>query len=491
MPDKDKPKTEHEELLGELAQFDEKYESSHTAPQGESVAVKVSDDEMKVTVVVQPPLDSDVNLDKDLVLKELEKIGVENGIDEEAIEDIFTYGSYNVEVIVAKGIPSADGTSAKIEYEFDVSEEKKVELKKDEFGNVDHRETNLIESVEEGALLARKIPAIPGEEGVTCMGAKLPAKEGRDIPLPLGENVKATDDGLGVIATISGQPILKDNMVSVSPVFEVKGDVSYKTGNINFKGTVIIQGNVQSDFVVNATDDIEIHGNIEKAYIEAGGDIRISGGLYGSNEGRIVARGSVSIRSIESGIIEAGKNIVIRQQSRSSILMAGEDIILDNAKGSITGGKATCGHHFDLSNLGSQSFTETVVEIGINPKVKELFDTLNKQLEDEKIQFDKVTNHIKVLKTKKKEELSEKEKELLQRIVPAFHKLRASIEAKTAKVNFLREKMDKMSAGRCRIRGKTYPGVKMYTANASMAIRSEVNHSSFFEQNEQIIVGPY
>ncbi len=481
---------EHVEILRDLEKFDKKYSESMKPPSDEPIAIRVSDDEMKVYVTVQPPLDASVEINKGTVIEELKKIGVSHGIDEAAIDDIFTFGTYNVEVVVAKGTPASDGISARIEYKFRTSDDEKVEMKADEFGNVDHRERSLIQSVEEGALLAIKIPSVPGQEGMTCLGKKLPAKEGRDVPLPIGENVKPTDDGLGVLATLSGQPVLRDGKISISAVYEVKGDVNYKTGNVNFKGTVIITGNVLSDFVVNASEDVEIYGNIEKAFIQAGGDVRVRGGMYGSNEGKILAGGSITIRSVESGILEAARNITLSQSARSSTLMAGEDIIVTNPKGSITGGRAVCGHHFDLANLGSPSFTETVIEIGMNPKIKEVYDELNKKLEDHKVQLEKVTNNIKTLKAKS-DHLNEKEQELLKKLVPAFHKLRADIEADTAKVGFLREKMDKLSAGKCRVRGKTYPGVKIYSRNSTMAVRSEVNHSSFYEQNEQIIVGPY
>ncbi|HOY61981.1 MAG: hypothetical protein BWY28_02817 [bacterium ADurb.Bin236] len=491
MPDKKKNDTNFDEIQNAMDKFDKQYSDHHKPPEGEAVAIRVSDDEMKVYAVVVPPMDHSKEVTKQDVLDELKKVGVVHGIDEEAINDIFMFGSFNTEVIVAKGTPPSDGVPASIEYKFDTAAEKKAEVVADEHGNVDHRNINLIKSVEEGTILAVKIPAIEGKEGVTCLGEKMPAKEGRDIKMPVGENTAVSDDGLTVIATQSGQPILKDGKINVSAVYEVTGDVSYKTGNINFNGTVIVTGNVQSDFVVNATDDIEIHGNIEKAHIEAGGDVRVRGGLYGTGEGKIIAGGSITIRSVESGILDAGHNIVLGQQARSSILMAGDDIILTNSKGSITGGKASCGNIFDLANVGSPSFTDTVIEIGVNPKIKNMHDEIKKKLEDNKVQFEKISNHIKSLKSKGADGLNDKEKELLKKVVPLFHSLRSSIEADTAKMNFLQDKLNKLDKGRCKVRGKTFPGVKFISPNASMAVRSEINHSSFHEQNEQIVVGPY
>ncbi len=456
------------------------------------IVIKVADDQMKAYANVQPPLDSGQDLGRDDVLAELKKNNVTYGIDDEAIDEIFSYGTYNIDVVVAKGTLPTNGTPSRIEYKFDTSNEKKVELKEDEHGNVDHKSVGRITSVEEGELLAVKIPAVPGEKGMTVTAKELPAKEGTDLALPLGENVTATDDGLGIVAAITGQPFIRDNRVSVSPVYKVNGDVNYKSGNIDFKGTVIVTGNVNSDFEVKATTDIEIHGNIEKAFISAGGDVRIKGGLYGANEGKITAGGDISIRSVDAGILEAGGNITIGQQARMSTLMAGKDIILNNPKGSIVGGKATAAHHFIVSNLGSTSFTDTIIEIGINPKLKKAHEELEKRIEERKDRYSTITTHIKTIKEKQKQGMDPaKSKAMLAKLVPVYHKLRAGLEDDLKKLKYLDAKLGELTGGKARVKGTTYPRVKICGLIANFSVQKEINFSSFYEQNDQIIVGPY
>lgn len=463
-----------------------------SAGEGEPIVIKVDKEQMKAYAIVQPPMDTGKDLGPDDVKAELEKNNVTHGIDEEAIDEIFSYGTYNVDVVVAKGTPPSDGTPAEIEYKFDTSDEKDFKPEMDEHGNVDHRNVGQITSVEQGDLLAVKTPAVPGEKGMTVTGRELAAKEGRDVPLPLGENVKATDDGLGVVADMTGQPYLRDNRVSVSPVHKINGDVNYKTGNIDFKGTVIITGNVNDDFQVNATTDIEVHGNIEKAFINAGGDVRVTGGIYGAGEGKIVAGGDITIRSVDNGILEAGGSITIHQQARMSTLMAGYDIYLSNQKGSIVGGKATAAHEFVVTNLGSTSFTDTVIEIGINPKLKRAHEELEKRIEEKKERYTKITTHIKTVKEQQKQgKGGDKAKALLAKLVPMYHKLRSSLEKDMKKLKYLDSKLGELTGGKARVKGTTYPGVKLYGMNSHMPIKKEINFSSFYEQNAQIIVGPY
>lgn len=487
MDKKDKKPSAADDILSELDQFDQQ----QSAPLEEPIRIRVSDDRLKAFAAVAPPLET--NITKDDVLAALKNAGVVYGISDEGLDEIFTYGTYNVDVVVAKGKPATDGADSRIEYKFDVSGEGKAKTQADEQGNVDLRELNLVSSVEEGAVLAVKIPAVMGEPGKNVLGEELPAKTGKDIPLPLGENVKISNDETSVLAMLEGQPILKNGKISISAVYEVKGDVNYKTGNVTFKGSVVIKGNVQPGFVVNATDEVTINGNVEKAFIEAGSDVKILGGIYGGGEGKVKAGGTVFIRSVESAIIEAGHSIVIDQSVRYSTLMAGEDIVLKNSRGSIMGGKATAGHHFDVSNLGSTAFTETVVEVGVNPKIKVAYDTINKSITDGKVQIDKVMRNIKSIKDMAAagHALPPDKEELLKKLIPAAHKLKAEIEQNSKKLAFLQEKLKSLKAGRCRVRNVTYPGVKIFTINSSMNVQKEVNHSSFYEQNEQVMVGPY
>lgn len=62
-----------------------------------------------------------------------------------------------------------------------------------------------------------------------------------DFPLPSG-------------GTIAGQPFLKETAVFIEPVYTIKGDIDYSVGNIDFKGSVRIGGNVVAGFSIKATE---------------------------------------------------------------------------------------------------------------------------------------------------------------------------------------------------------------------------------------------
>ena len=489
MPRRKTPSRE-DEILKSLEEFDKHH--IEDIESGDPVSVIVSQDRLKASVKISPPMDSGLDLSMDHVLEVLNKAGVKHGIDQLAIDDMITYGSYNVFVPVAFGTPATQGVNAQIEYKFNTSRARAVPEEKDEQGNVDHRELNIVDSVNEDEVIAIKIPARPGSPGMDVTGKEIPAEDGKDIELPVGDNTELGDDGGSVIATISGQPVLRDEKLSISPVFEVAGDVDYGIGNVDFEGSVLVHGNVLAGFKVRALDDIQVNGNVENATLEAGGNVLVGGGLYGRNEGRITAGDSVILRSVESGTVEADKDITIVQAARHSNLYAGENVKLDNSKGSIIGGKIVFGMVCDVTEVGSTSFTETVVEIGLGPKTRRIRNELMNDLDALRKKLDTVNKNLITLnEQRKKGELPSDKEDLLKKLIPAHHQLSADIDQKSSRLNFLMKKVKSLSGGRLRVRDTVHPGVKIITPNATFVVKVENVHCTYYEHKDQIMMGPY
>lgn len=79
---------------------------------------------------------------------------------------------------------------------------------------------------------------------------------------------------------MDGHVSLVEGKVFVSDVYEVE-NVDLSTGNIDFEGSVQVNGNVSSNFVIRAGGNVIISGVVEGAYIEAGGNIIIARGMNG------------------------------------------------------------------------------------------------------------------------------------------------------------------------------------------------------------------
>ena len=86
----------------------------------------------------------------------------------------------------------------------------------------------------------------------------------REVVLSAGEGAILTKDGKRVVATRSGRPTMsrRRNKFKVSVVNELvhAGDVDLSSGNIGFKGDVLILGNVTENMLVESKQDIKING---------------------------------------------------------------------------------------------------------------------------------------------------------------------------------------------------------------------------------------
>lgn len=87
--------------------------------------------------------------------------------------------------------------------------------------------------------------------------------------------------------------VVTTSSLAIESVYEIKEDVSLKTGNIDFNGTVIIRGDVPTGFSIKASGDILIDGLVEAAHIEAKGSVTIVKGIVGSRTGGIIAGGKM------------------------------------------------------------------------------------------------------------------------------------------------------------------------------------------------------
>lgn len=152
-----------------------------------------------------------------------------------------------------------------------------------------------VQIVNEGAILARKIPGKPGVPGKDVLGKVFPAAAVKDFQFRLKKNVYLSADGLEVVAACAGQPIrLDEKTYMVENVYVLQQDVDLATGSIEFPGDVLIQGNVQDGLRIFAGGRLEIKGSVSHAEIRAEKGAKIYQNLLG---GKIVVGEKFVVRS--------------------------------------------------------------------------------------------------------------------------------------------------------------------------------------------------
>jgi len=458
------------------------------------VTVDIGDQEMKAYVYITPPGPGGCDLSAETILSFLRNNRVVHGVNEEFVRSLADKPQYKEMVLVAEGSRPVNGRDAYVQYNFE-TDQTKVRLKEGSNGKVDFKELNIIQNVVQGQPLARKVSAERGVVGKTVTGKIIPAKNGKEIPVPLGKNVHVGDDQLTIIADMNGQVVMTGGKINIEPVYTVQGDVNLRTGNIIFLGTVLITGNVEDGFSVKAAGNIEVHGTVEKAELDAEGDIIVHQGIAGKNAGFVHAGRSIWARFIENAIVESGNMVVVSDGIINSQVDAEKRIICQGKRAHIVGGRLRASEEINAKIIGSPvSGTETICEVGYDPKSKEKLDLLMQQKEAAEKQLEEIELNLQTLINIKKQRKSLPEDK--EAYLKELDERRQFCVADIAKINTdLAEIQTYLSTlknrGRVSASAKVYAGVKIILREAKEDVKNEYRAVTFINENNLVKVTKY
>jgi len=268
--------------------------------------------------------------------------------------------------VVARGRRPVHGIDGRVDFKVDVSGQP-IYRAEDAAARIDFRQATKISTVKQGDIIAELVPPTKGEKGFTLSGKELPARDGKPAILRPGSGAQVDAAGRFFTAAAEGRPVYCGGIISVSPVYEVAGDVDLKTGNVKFNGHVIVQGNVTDDAVIEA-NSVEINGVVGAAAIIARGAVTIRGGINGRDRGRIEAQGNVFAKYInQTAVIAYGDVVAVREIVNSRIWCLGR-VRADT----ILGGECLALRGIEAGLLGSEIGVTTLLEPGANFEVRKV-----------------------------------------------------------------------------------------------------------------------
>ncbi|MBN2289060.1 MAG: DUF342 domain-containing protein [Candidatus Glassbacteria bacterium] len=425
-------------------------------------------------------------------LKALKAAGVVEGIDYGRLKMIFEQNLFDEEMLVARGNEPRKGSDARIEYY--INTENKSRPVATQQGQVDYKKASLINNVSSGDRLCRRHPPGEGRPGKTVTGRKIPAEPGEDIPLPQGVNTKPyPDDPDILLAEIDGHAVLNGkNLVEVRPFLEVKGNVDYSTGNIDFKGSVRIRGDIKSGFKVRAAGELEVDGCVEDAEVEAAGDITVKKGFIGRGNGHIRAGGNLAVGHVKnqkitcSGYLNAGGEILHAR------VYAGKDIFVYGKNGAVIGGVVEAGGSIDAARLGNDQFVKTGLFAGSKAKTRDRLEKVEKaiaKLEENQTVMQDTLQKLFKLRAEKEDDLPAEKQSLLKKVQRTrLHHLKRHKELSEEKKRILEEIGHE---DRCHIKAikSVFPGVEMTIGRARRKISRRYDKKIFRCQNGKVVAG--
>ena len=465
-------------------------------------------EEWKVIAPRKPELDQDAEVEFDISKDKLEafitfkpaiggknysfeevksmagEAGINYGLNEAKLKNIINNNEAVENELIADGKEPVSGKDAKLIYHF-VTDDNNVGTKRED-GSIDFFDLGQIANVKPGDALVTKEESEPGEPGMSVLGDEIPAPKPKDCELPSGKNVEKKDNKL--FSEIEGQAVRDGKRVHVLPIHEVNGDVDLSVGNIDFIGNVLIKGDVKEGFKIKAEGNIEVKGRVSAADLIAGNEVIVHSGFIGKDKAKIKADGDIKVKFIENGALNAGNNIYISEAAMHSNLVAGGSISVTEGKGLLVGGEAKAASKIEANVIGSTLATRTVLEVGIDPELKEEMRNIKEQIKEAKSNILKSNKAIKML-DKLKEAHGElpKDKELMYyRLKKTEKNLNKTIKEKRSRLEELELKIEKVSKGKITVNKSIYPGTKLIIGKAQYNVQDEMRVSAFVEDKGEV-----
>lgn len=431
--------------------------------------VKITPDKLRAYLVVESK-DELNNLCVDDVVKFVNSKGVVQGIKIIEIQSLLE-NPQEGEFLIAECNPPIDGRDGYISFEFDITKK------------------TLIRNVKAGEKIAVVYPPTSGVNGIGVTGEILKAKQGKPVNVFLGQNVAFLDsDNSVIVSTSDGNLVLnEDGTIEVSPVLKINGNIDVSFGEVNFIGTLIVNGDIKSGAKVKVGKNLEVYGNIEDAEVEVKGNALIGGGFIGYGRGRLYVHGDVSLRYITNQNLIADGDVVIKREAVNANIVCGGKIIAKDAV--IIGGTVMCKGEVEAKSIGGAEYSRTVIIIGRRDKQIEKLKKVTAEIKRLGSYLEGIKSEIYALARLKIDwgELPEDQERQLQNLM----KWRDEIPKRLQQLEVLRENLlnDMKKSGKARL--IVYGTIYKNTYIEINGAREEINFdmkNSIFEEDMGIVV---
>lgn len=399
-------------------------------------------------------------------------------------------GRYGDDFVIAEGSEPVHGRDGVITYKFRTDLDQ-IRLKEDErTGRVDFRELGLIENVTNGQALAVASRPSPGRPGLDVFGNTVRPVPGQAARIRGNEYVLISEDGYTATTKLDGYVRLENMRITVRPVFVVAGDVNFGVGNVEFNGTVRVQGSVLEDFKVAAQGDVIVDGDIERGIVRAEGNVFVGGSIMGK-EGTVVRAGKdVVARMAVNATIYAEGDIRVGEEVVNSDLVAGNAVRLDGVQRRLLGGSVIARTEIRTGSIGSQQgLAQTHVELVMQAGLLEEAEDLEEErahIESQCLQRESALGKVLALK-EKMGRLTADQYGQIRMLTEELQKLRDKQSALGERAEDLRQTHADQLAGEIIVEHSCYPGTTVMVHNVERVVTQELRGCVFLEDNGEVI----
>ena len=362
--------------------------------------------------------------------------GIIHGVNDELLKMYADNGTVLEIFVLAEGKAAQDGENGQIIELY--SREKQISLAIDDKEKVDYKNLNWLQTVHKGDIICNIIPPVPAQDGIDVFGRTIKGREGKLPKLPMGKNTVENDDHTALIAAVDGNLTYCGGIFKVEQLLQIDGDVDGSVGNLDVIGSVNVRGNVLEGFAIKATGDIVISGRVEGAVLEAGGNIKLVGGMNGNFKGKVNSAGNVSSKYLENCNVYASGTVTSESVINSTVISS-DKVTICTGKGVIVGSTVIGRKGVEAKIIGNERNLPTKITIGSDPKLSEELFALRQEVAELTRKMSEYEKNIQYLTSAEK--LTEEYQQLLNKLKLDFSVMKMNHAKKSGRIPVLEEEL--------------------------------------------------
>jgi uncharacterized protein (DUF342 family) len=455
------------------------------------LTLSMSDDRLKLFAKVEPLAEHE-KATLEQLLSDITAVTPKDLLEMDVIKDLLSAlkrGDGCESRRVARGKLPETGRDGKIVWMVRRFNPEKNEGKEREYTDI--FTLGLFENVEAGTEIARIYRPGDGTPGMDVQGKEVPAQTGQAAGRRWERSIELKSDPAhehytSVVAAVAGYVHEEGSFVAVRDTIDLRGNLDWNTGHIDFVGEVRVAGDVQKGFNIKARGDIRIGGNVlGDNVLTSGGSITIDGFHLGGGPSALTAKEDYSVGLAQSVTANVGGSIYIEREARDCALRAGLAVFAGDA--SIVGGTIWCVRGVEAGILGNQAGVTTTVELRNELEVTKEYRDLGENIKKHEAAVAALELHIgpylknrhrvPLLKTQFRQKITS----LLERydgVVKSLSKLREQERS-------MRESKPLQEGARISVREHLHAGVVLMSTASRIEIQESVEGPLSYRRADQ------
>jgi len=418
-----------------------------------SVQLALSGDKMLLLGTFFPPTGSGKPLELEAVRAEIEALGVTTGVDWEAVKGCIQTCNEDrsrvSDAILARGRQPVTEVPPYLVVSENLKNQEKATLSA---ARVDFRATSPFTLVKKGEVLASLVPAQAGSMGITVQGSAVAFKKEKVAAAKPGKNTEWHEGS--VVAACDGR--FQSNVAGfwVDEVLDIRGDIDYRVGNVDFPGDVVIQGDVKDGFVVKTGRSLLCLGAIDACRIDCGGDLETRQGIIGKEKAMVHVAGTTHAKFLEACSLDSEESIYIRTSVLNSSIYTRGRLVMGE-RGIIIGGKIHAQNGVSAAQVGTDRGPKTEIHCGVDFGVEQRLVWIRDR---------NIALASKMTEIEKKMRANPSTKPVL---IPLRDRIKAAIHQLNENARSLVSSLDKNEDATVSVAGVVYPGTYIEICHVS------------------------